>query len=253
MDAKQLELLSSSSTLGKKESKRERLRRIWRHHKAGLELTEEERDLLLTKVEVDEEEDGCMDVGGVKAVIKKIAGAKSKKKKSSLIITTKQISNNEGDVEASSSEESESENDDMSEESDTSEASEDDGSASSDNSDDDDVSEEEVPKKQEETAQTTEETKPALSFAEQMMSGLAALKTQSKDQKLELDRIEKEKQEAEERRQQEQKVEAKPYIATSNARLLETAAYTALKQGIAHSARRPPTHIINGGLVVAAM
>ena len=50
----EMALLSSSSTLGKRVSKKERLQQLLRMERAGIQLTEEERDLLYTEREMED-------------------------------------------------------------------------------------------------------------------------------------------------------------------------------------------------------
>jgi len=58
ISSEEMALLSSSSTLGKRLSKKEQLQRLLRMERAGIELTEEERDLLYTEREMGDGVDG---------------------------------------------------------------------------------------------------------------------------------------------------------------------------------------------------
>ena len=58
ISAKDIELLASSSTLGKRETKREALKRLLSRERAGLNLTENERNILYSEKEIDETEQG---------------------------------------------------------------------------------------------------------------------------------------------------------------------------------------------------
>ena len=59
ISAEEISLLASSSTLGKRETKREALKRLLSRERAGISLTEQERDTLYSEKEIDETE--CME------------------------------------------------------------------------------------------------------------------------------------------------------------------------------------------------
>lgn len=275
--SQELSLMFSSSTLGKKESKRERLRRIWKHHKAGMELSNEEKDLLLTKVEVCEED---TDATASKDSIDCSTTIRSKpiskkKKKSPLIVRTKTIQKKGGECPSSDKSGSDSDSDSGSGSgsdngSDISTCHDDEKSENSnvpqrDHAKDDDCDNEshetnnatehvdalvndkrtidkDVSVKNQEGKTRVEEPKSSRSLAQQMMSGLVALKTQSQQEKEKLDRIEHEKKKEEELRklEAERNVTTKPYVLDSTPNLLETVAYRALKEGTKR--KLPPTN-----------
>ena len=54
VQSQELELFHSSATLGKHDSKKEKLKRIMKKQRAGIELTKTEEDALYVKIEVDE-------------------------------------------------------------------------------------------------------------------------------------------------------------------------------------------------------
>jgi ATP-dependent RNA helicase DHX37/DHR1 len=56
ISAEEIGLLASSSTLGKRETKREALKRLLSRERAGISLTEQERDILYSEKEIDETE-----------------------------------------------------------------------------------------------------------------------------------------------------------------------------------------------------
>ena len=58
ISSEEMALLSSSSTLGKRVSKKEQLQQLLRMERAGIELTEVEKDLLYTEREMGDEVDG---------------------------------------------------------------------------------------------------------------------------------------------------------------------------------------------------
>ena len=63
ISSEERELLASSSTLGKRVSKREQLQRLIRKERAGIQLTEEEKDVLYTERKVGGDGDSDTDIG----------------------------------------------------------------------------------------------------------------------------------------------------------------------------------------------
>ena len=233
MDSKQLSLLSSSSNLGKRESKKQIIQRIWKKQQAGIALTDEEKDLLLMTKEVDEEANAVAEttdlgnkskndnVDGESASKKKKKKA-SKASKSSLKITTKRNDdafNTDHICNSSYHGSGEERNDEERNDEERNDEERNDEDGSMDEELKTEAQKEDVNEKPEcihenqsvsniknDKNDPTPQTKPpsGLSFAEMMMSGLANLKTKAQEDQKEHERIEKIRIEKEEREAEKQ-------------------------------------------------
>ena len=227
----EMQLLEKSAHLGKKVTKKEALKRLLQKERAGVDLTEEEKEVLYTNTERDEEafdqhfgtDDGKSDVllnndkeqiNEDEVVPLEFSSGKRKKKqkKKSKEKHSDSLEREEKDIveEGSAEKEEEGLNDKM-------------PSAA--------VVEpkEAVPEKAK--VENTGD-KPKLSFAAQMMAGLTTLKTSAAEKKKELDEINaREKAELEEKKRQEEEEERKKrraYVPT-NPSVLKSAAVMGLK------------------------
>ena len=75
ISSEERELLASSSTLGKRVSKREQLQRLIRKERAGIQLTEEEKDVLYTERKVGGDGDSDTDIGTCNDVMNDNSGS----------------------------------------------------------------------------------------------------------------------------------------------------------------------------------
>jgi ATP-dependent RNA helicase DHX37/DHR1 len=209
----EMTLLGKSSELGKKVSKKQMLKKILQKERAGIALTDEERDLLyVEREEVPTEEmnenllalqqtlqgPSTNDVEVEPLAFPTSGKKKSKKKKKT---TKAEVNSSEEDKNESTKDENKSEIKDLEKENNK--------STKNSNTDND-----------------TDDTKP-LSFAEQMMSGISNLKTKTTNDKIEEDeRLAKEaearleqqlKEEEEERRKRAVYVPKNPIVVKTAA------------------------------------
>jgi hypothetical protein len=215
----QMELLESSSTLGKRVSKREQLKKILQRERAGLVITPEERDLLYKDRGVVDNDGKDMDVetvpasgsGGVKDNTK---SPKTKKRKE----TPAQKGVSDADQAKGRTKLVSDETETSSETTARKESSSNNGAQDSAN------------------APVSAEAKP-ISLAAQMMASLSTLKTVSAVQ---AEKSAKERQEAEERKRLQEENEKQPverYVPT-NPTLVKTAANLGLKAKETESQKR---------------
>ena len=210
----EMQLMGKSSEVGKKLTKKEMLKKLLQRERAGVELTEEEKDMLYTNTEHDEEayeaefgvknEEETRDPGtsishddeGVVPLAFSCTRKKKQKKKKK---KAKQVENYENEA-------SEDEKDEKME----------------------DVSS--TSKK--ESIENAEPKKPAISFAAQMMAGLTTLKTTATKQKEDLDKKRaKELAEEEEKKrlkEEEERKNRKEYVP-QNPLVVKSAAAMGLK------------------------
>ncbi|CAB9496357.1 splicing factor ATP-dependent RNA helicase [Seminavis robusta] len=198
ISAEEFKLMDSSSTLGKRVSKKEQLKKLLQKERAGMKLTEEERDLLYrdrkptddndSSSSSSSDEEDCDNNQPKTDEISRTVRQKKKKKK-----------------QKTQHQESDKKNQDA-------------GDDSGDNNQNE---------KNNASAKPAESSNPAKSFAAQMMASLTSLKVSSEKQKEENDK-KKEQEEAERQRREEERLRkasegAKPYKVT-NPIVIQTAA-----------------------------
>jgi len=239
INSDQLALLGSSSNLGKKESKKQLLQKLWRKQQAGLILTEEEKDLLVITKEVDEniDQDKIQNSNNVDTNSKvALNQKKKKKKKSKLLITTKRINvpptttheSSKGDSDSNVCDQEKGDEDDDGDE-DNQSTDDNDSIIESKSKNDSKNSHDEIASdpKNSETNETSKSYKnnenskvdgqksnpnPGLTFAQMMMSGLADLKVKSKEKKEELDKAEEEAKIKQEQEEEKNRIKKPRYV-----------------------------------------
>ena len=210
----EMQLMGKSSEVGKKLTKKEILKKLLQKERAGVELTEEEKDMLYTNTEHDEEayeaefgvknEEETRDPGTSIAhddveVVPLAFSSTRKKKQKKKKKKAKQVENDEN------------------------EASEDEK---------DEKMEDVCSTSEKESIENAEPKKPAISFAAQMMAGLTTLKTTATKQKEDLDkkRAEEIAEEEEKKRlkEEEERKNRKVYVP-QNPLVVKSAAAMGLK------------------------
>ena len=224
----EMKLMTRSADMGKKVSKKQALTKILQKERVGIQLTQEEKDMLYTNTERDEsayeEQFGTNSTTVADETMSKsetndinedqvvpLAFSSSGKKKKKNKIKKKNQTRTSG-TPSNDEEQSKGDNDQDAETTSVTTP--------------EDIEEEKLQVAEE------EETKTNLSFAAQMMAGLSSLKTSAADQKIELDKKRaKEQAELEEKRLQEEEEERKKrksYVP-QNPAILKSAAVMGLK------------------------